>query len=90
MRTALAGLDPDLFFKTCSVDELFKLDFAQLPVPFVLKPSVGFCSMGVYAIQNREDWGARSGRHPAERLVVARHVPRKRHRRRVVHSRRLS
>ena len=26
MRTALAGLDPDLFFKTCSVDELFKLD----------------------------------------------------------------
>ena len=34
--------------------------------------------------------GARSGRHPAERLVVARHVPRKRHRRRVVHSRRLS
>lgn len=56
MRAALAGLDPDLFFKTCSVDELFKLDFSQLPVPFVLKPSVGFCSMGVYAIQNREDW----------------------------------
>lgn len=56
MRVALAGLDPDLFFKTCSVDELFKLDFAQLPVPFVVKPSVGFCSMGVYAIQGREDW----------------------------------
>ena len=56
MRAALAGLDPDLFFKSCSVDELFKLDFSQLPAPFVLKPSVGFCSMGVYAIQNREDW----------------------------------
>lgn len=56
MRRALAGLDPDLFFKTCSVDELFKLDFARLQTPFVLKPSVGFCSMGVYAIQNREDW----------------------------------
>lgn len=26
MRAALAPLDPDLFFKTCSVDELFKLD----------------------------------------------------------------
>ena len=56
MRRALAGLDPDLFFKTCSIDELFKLDFGRLPVPFVLKPSVGFCSVGVYAIQDREDW----------------------------------
>lgn len=56
MRRELAGLDPDLFFKTCSVDELFKLDFSRLETPFVLKPSVGFCSMGVYAIQSREDW----------------------------------
>lgn len=56
MRRALASLDPELFFKTCSVDELFKLDFSQLEPPFVLKPSVGFCSMGVYAIQGREDW----------------------------------
>lgn len=56
MRRALAGLDPDLFFKTCSIDELFKLDFNRLETPFVLKPSVGFCSVGVYAIQDREDW----------------------------------
>lgn len=56
MRRELAALDPDLFFKTCSVDELFKLDYSQLEPPFVLKPSVGFCSMGVYAVQNREDW----------------------------------
>lgn len=56
MRRALAGLDPDLFFKTCSIDELFKLDFEHLPLPFVLKPSVGFCSVGVYAIHSREDW----------------------------------
>ena len=56
MRRALAALDPDLFFKTCSIDELFKLDFTRLETPFVLKPSVGFCSVGVYAIQNREDW----------------------------------
>lgn len=56
MRAALAPLDPDLFFKTCSVDELFKLDYARLDPPFVLKPSVGFCSVGVYAVQSREDW----------------------------------
>ncbi len=56
MRTALASLDPDLFFRTCSIDELFKLDFSQLKTPFVLKPSVGFCSVGVYSIRSREDW----------------------------------
>ncbi len=56
MRAALAALDPDLFFKVCSVDELFKLDFAQLQTPFVIKPSVGFCSVGVYTVQDREDW----------------------------------
>lgn len=56
MRRTLAPLDPELFFKTCSANELFELDFDQLPAPFVLKPSVGFCSMGVYAIQNRADW----------------------------------
>ncbi|MEG1492749.1 MAG: ATP-grasp domain-containing protein [Gordonibacter sp.] len=56
MRRALAALDPDLFFKTCSIDELFKLDFSRLETPFVLKPSVGFCSVGVYAVRDREDW----------------------------------
>lgn len=56
MRKALAPLNPDLFYKTMSADELANVDFSQLPVPFVLKPSVGFCSMGVYAIQNEDDW----------------------------------
>lgn len=56
MRTELASLDPEFFFKACSVDELFNLDFETLPTSFILKPSVGFCSMGVYAIQCREDW----------------------------------
>lgn len=56
MRQVLASLDPDLFFKTCSVDELFELDFSQLVTPFVVKPAVGFCSMGVYVVQNHSDW----------------------------------
>lgn len=56
MRAALAQLDPGLLFKTCSADELFELDFSRLEPPFVLKPSVGFCSMGVHVIRNRDDW----------------------------------
>ena len=56
MRRTLASMNPDLFFLSCSIDELMKLDFSQLKTPFVLKPSVGFCSVGVYAVADRADW----------------------------------
>ncbi|HIY82985.1 ATP-grasp domain-containing protein [Rubneribacter sp.] len=56
MRRALAPLSPGLFFRTCSAEELFDLDFRELEPPFVLKPSVGFCSMGVHAVESREEW----------------------------------
>lgn len=34
------------------------MNVADLPLPVVLKPSVGFCSMGVYVIEEPEDWAA--------------------------------
>lgn len=58
MRRVLAPLDPDFFFMTCTADELRSLDFASLKPPFVLKPSVGFCSVGVYPIADEGDWDA--------------------------------
>lgn len=58
MRRVLAPLDPGFFFMTCSADELSSLDFSELKPPFVLKPSVGFCSVGVYAIADEGDWSA--------------------------------
>lgn len=56
MRRVLAPLDPDYFFMTCAASKLPSLDFADLKPPFVLKPSVGFCSVGVYAISDERDW----------------------------------
>lgn len=58
MRRELAELDPQLLFRTVSFQELQDLDPATLPMPFVLKPSVGFCSMGVYTVQTPEDFAA--------------------------------
>lgn len=57
-RTILQSLDKDLFFKTCTSEELESLDFTELEdhLPFILKPSVGFCSMGVYPIYHKSDW----------------------------------
>lgn len=56
MRKALSPLSPQLFFKSYTRDELENLNPAALPLPVVLKPSVGFCSMGVYTIETPEDW----------------------------------
>lgn len=56
MREALSTLSPQLFFKAYVLDELRKIDPSDLPLPAMLKPSVGFCSMGVYAITSPDDW----------------------------------
>lgn len=55
-RRALASLDDGLFFCEYSIDELPHLNLDELPERFVLKPSVGFCSMGVHVITNEEEF----------------------------------
>lgn len=56
MRERLAPLCPQLFFRTLFRGELDAVNPADLPLPVVLKPSVGFCSMGVYVIEEEADW----------------------------------
>lgn len=56
MREALAPLSPSLFYASYDRNELAAVDPAELPLPVVLKPAIGFCSMGVYAIEEPADW----------------------------------
>lgn len=58
MRRILAALDEDVFFREMSADDLAAVDFDELPERVVLKPTVGFCSMGVYVIGSRAEWDA--------------------------------
>lgn len=58
MREKLAPLSPGLFHETVDCAGLEAVNVADLPLPVVLKPSVGFCSMGVYVIEEPEDWAA--------------------------------
>lgn len=58
MREKLASLNPGLFYATVARDELDAVNVDDLPLPVVLKPAVGFCSMGVYVIEERDDWAA--------------------------------
>ena len=54
-RKTVSGLYPDLFFEEVTLDELKNGDHAKIPYPVILKPSVGFFSVGVYALFNEND-----------------------------------
>lgn len=55
-RNITKALYPNFFFKGIQVEDLQTLDLSQIPLPFVIKPSVGFFSMGVYKVSNPEEW----------------------------------
>ncbi|HIW00437.1 MAG TPA: ATP-grasp domain-containing protein [Candidatus Desulfovibrio intestinipullorum] len=56
LRRELSDLYPDYFFMELSQETLMATEADQVPMPCVLKPSVGFCSLGVYCIENAEQW----------------------------------
>lgn len=56
LRTAVSSLYPDYFFQQVPAAALRGIDISTLKMPFILKPSVGFYSMGVYTIATAADW----------------------------------
>ena len=57
-RKICAKIFPDFYYKEVEMKELRHLDIDTLPMPLVLKPSVGFLSVGVYIVRDREEWDA--------------------------------
>ncbi len=55
-RRMLAKIYPDFLFREVATADLDKIDFSELKTPFILKPSVGFFSVGVYTIFSEDDW----------------------------------
>ncbi len=55
-RDLLAPAYPDFFYKRASLEELSSLNTDTFSYPFILKPQVGFFSVGVYPITNELDW----------------------------------
>lgn len=55
-RELIKGLYPDFFFETLSFENLRSYDIQKLPFPVVLKPAVGFFSVGVYVIKDETHW----------------------------------
>ena len=55
-RELTKSLFPGFYFKEVCVEDLKKVQIKDIPLPFILKPAVGFFSMGVRKVTNYQDW----------------------------------
>ena len=55
-RRFLKEFYPDYFFEEVKIDDLLTVDTSDYPFPVVLKPKVGFLSVGVHKINSVEEW----------------------------------
>ena len=55
-RELLKVIYPEFFYQEIKFGDLDRIDTAELKMPFILKPSIGFFSMGVYKINNTDEW----------------------------------
>ncbi len=57
-RELTASLSPGFFFKEVRLEDLDKVSYANLPAAFIIKPTVGFFSMGVHKVACLAEWQA--------------------------------
>ena len=55
-RQILKHIYPDFFFNQLPLEKLKDYGASTLPYPVVLKPAVGFFSLGVYVINDEKEW----------------------------------
>jgi hypothetical protein len=55
-RKVIKDLYPDFNYKELKIEAIHKLESKDISFPFVIKPSVGFLSIGVHIVLNEADW----------------------------------
>jgi hypothetical protein len=55
-RELIKELFPNFYFKQISIEEIQRLSDGEIRFPFVIKPAVGFFSIGVHIVENEKDW----------------------------------
>ncbi|MDD2557925.1 MAG: ATP-grasp domain-containing protein [Desulfuromonas sp.] len=75
-RRRTKALFPDFFFQGVQHADLATLAVDELKFPFIIKPSVGFFSMGVHKVHTPEDWKPILARIDAEIASLQQVYPR--------------
>ncbi len=47
---------PDFFYETVKLEDIQELNVDRINFPFVIKPSIGFFSLGVHIVHNLTEW----------------------------------
>ena len=47
---------PYFFFRTVKLEDIQELNIEEIKFPFVIKPSIGFFSLGVHIVHTINDW----------------------------------
>ncbi len=55
-RELIKPLYPGFYFREVARDQLAALAVEEIPMPFIIKPSAGFFSMGVRKVSNAGEW----------------------------------
>jgi hypothetical protein len=55
-RELIKGMYPNFYFREIAFNDLDSIDVNTLPLPCIIKPSIGFFSIGVYVINSKSEW----------------------------------
>lgn len=55
-RELLKVICPNFYYKKVKASELKSLSIDEIRIPFIIKPAVGFFSMGVHKVSNINEW----------------------------------
>ena len=55
-RKLIKNLFPNFYFKKIRLEDIQNLSLEDLSFPFVIKPTVGFFSIGVHIVKDENDW----------------------------------
>lgn len=47
---------PDYFYQAININDIANIDISSFNFPFIIKPAVGFFSLGVYKVDNMTEW----------------------------------
>ncbi len=47
---------PDFYFQEVTISDLDNLEIDKIPLPFIIKPNVGFFSLSVHKVSSAEEW----------------------------------
>jgi len=55
-RDMLQDMYPGYFYKSVPLDSIEYIDINDFSFPFIIKPAVGFFSLGVYKVEHADEW----------------------------------